>query len=392
MVQEDFCGKETRQSSSLLIQVSSYVTHGFLQIYEVGSRGLTLCLVNYLSSANKIIVLDNQGSIEQLGSFAELQAVNGFMKDLQLPQDSSPATIDEKGDCKESKESESTSPSASKSAKEEVSQRQTGDFSLYRFYLASIGPVLAISFILLAALYISLGTMPSVWLRIWTEHGTNASNRGAYFGVYLIFCIGTVIFSGLAIWLFFVVVIPHSATILHWQLLDSVLKAPLLFFTTVDSGVTLNRFSQDMTLVDQTLPTAFFEVVLDTLVAIASAALIASGAEYFALVIPFCAVPLYFLQKFYLRTSRQIRHLDLEAKSPLYTHFTETLNGIVTIRAFGWQRGFLDEQLRLLDVSQKPYYLLFCIQRWLAVVLDLFVAVIATVLVRYPVVLLLVFM
>jgi ATP-binding cassette subfamily C (CFTR/MRP) protein 1 len=80
-------------------------------------------------------------------------------------------------------------------------------------------------------------------------------------------------------------------------------------------------------------------------------------------------------------TSRQLRHLDLEAKSPLYTHFTETLSGVVTIRAFGWKPAFLQENLRLLDFSQKPYYLLFCIQRWLGVVMDLFVAGIAILLV-----------
>ncbi|KAK2021515.1 hypothetical protein LX32DRAFT_631562 [Colletotrichum zoysiae] len=274
---------------------------------------------------------------------------------------------------------------ASETKEEDTTQRQSGDFSLYKFYLRSIGPTLTIAFVLAAAAYIFLGFMPNIWLRIWTERGTNDGSRGAYFGAYLGFCLGTVLFSGLAVGIFFVVVIPHSAARLHWKLLDSVLNAPLWFFTTVDSGVTLNRFSQDMTLVDQTLPTAFFEVVLDTLVAIASAALIASGARYFAAVIPFCVLPLYFLQKFYLKTSRQMRHLDLESKSPLYTHFTETLNGVVTIRAFGWQQGFVKEQLRLLDISQRPYYLLFCIQRWLAVMLDLFVALIATILVAFAV-------
>lgn len=77
-----------------------------------------------------------------------------------------------------------------------------------------------------------------------------------------------------------------------------------------------------------------------------------------------------------------MRHLDLEAKSPLYRQFTETMNGVITIRAFGWKSAFLQENHKLLDYSQKPYYLLFCIQRWLAVVMDLFVAGIAIVLVR----------
>jgi ATP-binding cassette subfamily C (CFTR/MRP) protein 1 len=86
------------------------------------------------------------------------------------------------------------------------------------------------------------------------------------------------------------------------------------------------------------------------------------------------------LQKYYLRTSRQLRLLDLEAKSPLYSHFIESLSGLVTIRAFGWADNFKELNLKLLDVSQKPYYLLFCVQRWLALVLDLIVAGLAVIL------------
>lgn len=91
-------------------------------------------------------------------------------------------------------------------------------------------------------------------------------------------------------------------------------------------------------------------------------------------------VVLYVAQKVYLRTSRQLRFLDLEAKSPLYTHFVETLSGLTTIRGFGWQSHFIDDCLRKLDMSQRPYYLLFCIQRWLNVVLDLLVAVLVVIL------------
>jgi ABC-type multidrug transport system fused ATPase/permease subunit len=86
------------------------------------------------------------------------------------------------------------------------------------------------------------------------------------------------------------------------------------------------------------------------------------------------------LQKFYLRTSRQMRILDLEAKSPLFTQFLDLLQGLANVRAFGWESQFQDKYLDLLDASQRPYYLLFCIQRWLGVVLDLMVAALATIL------------
>lgn len=119
-------------------------------------------------------------------------------------------------------------------------------------------------------------------------------------------------------------------------------------------------------------------MVFDSLVDVA---IIASGASYVGIIIPFLFIALYFLQKYYLRTSRQIRHLDLEAKSPLYTQFTEVSAGLEHVRAFGWQAAVMNHSLKLLDHSQKPYYLMFCIQRWLMLVLDLFVLAIAVFLV-----------
>lgn len=90
----------------------------------------------------------------------------------------------------------------------------------------------------------------------------------------------------------------------------------------------------------------------------AGAVLVASGATYVAAIIPLCMLAVYSIQKFYLRTSRQMRHLDLEAKSPLYRLFTEAAAGIITIRAFGWEHGLRKEHLQQLDRSQKPYYMM----------------------------------
>jgi ATP-binding cassette subfamily C (CFTR/MRP) protein 1 len=64
----------------------------------------------------------------------------------------------------------------------------------------------------------------------------------------------------------------------------------------------------------------------------------------------------------------------------LYTHFIESLSGLVTIRAFGWSEKFVERSLVFLDNSQKLYYLLFCIQRWLSIVLDVMVAILAIIL------------
>ncbi|KAK9426251.1 putative ABC multidrug transporter [Seiridium unicorne] len=263
-------------------------------------------------------------------------------------------------------------------------ERQTGDFGLYKFYFSSVNPLLAISWLVLAIVYIGFGRAPQLWLRFWSENGMN-ENPGPYFGAYFAFAISCVIASAMSVSFFMLKIVPESAQTLHEMFLQTVVKAPLWFFSTTDSGITLNRFSQDMTLFDNRLPVAMYHTIYGMHFVLLSTALIAVGAQYFAAIIPVCAVALYLLAKFYLRTSRQIRHLDLEAKSPLYTLFTDTIDGLVTIRAFGWKSAFLENGLNLLDSSQKPYYLLFCIQRWLNIMLDFFVAIVAVVLVAFAV-------
>lgn len=104
---------------------------------------------------------------------------------------------------------------------------------------------------------------------------------------------------------------------------------------------------------------------------------VASG--YLGIIVPVLLVVLYCVQKFYLRTSRQMRLLDLEAKSPLYSDFIASFSGLTALRAYGWTRDAENENLRRLNESQKPYYLLYCIQRWLSLVLNLIVAGMAVV-------------
>lgn len=109
------------------------------------------------------------------------------------------------------------------------------------------------------------------------------------------------------------------------------------------------------------------------------------SAKYIAAALPFTIAVVYMVQKFYLRTSRRLRILDIETKSHLFTHFLELLNGLVTIRAFQWENQHLSRFLVALRRSQKPFYLLYCIQRWLNLILDLIVGTIAIILVTIAV-------
>jgi ABC-type multidrug transport system fused ATPase/permease subunit len=108
--------------------------------------------------------------------------------------------------------------------------------------------------------------------------------------------------------------------------------------------------------------------------------LVGVAASYAAISFPFLLFFLYLVQRVYLRTSRQLRLLDIEAKAPLFAHFTDTLKGLPSIRAFGWQHPMEEKNFELLELSQRPFYMMNAIQRWLSLTLDLMVAGIAVIL------------
>lgn len=171
--------------------------------------------------------------------------------------------------------------------------------------------------------------------------------------------------------------LPRASMRFHASLLTTVLHAPLHFFSTTDVGTTLNRFAQDLQLSDMELPLAIFNTMVELLLCTAQLVIIAVSSRYLGIALPALLAVFYLIQKFYLRTARQLRLLDIEAKAPLFSTFLELLSGLATIRAFGWQAEFDRRNREVFDRSQQPFYLLYCVQRWLNLVLDLVVAAVA---------------
>lgn len=62
------------------------------------------------------------------------------------------------------------------------------------------------------------------------------------------------------------------------------------------------------------------------------------------------------VQRFYVATSRQLKRLESVSRSPIYTHFNETLLGTSVIRAFGEQERFMRQSDHLVDHNQRAYY------------------------------------
>lgn len=62
------------------------------------------------------------------------------------------------------------------------------------------------------------------------------------------------------------------------------------------------------------------------------------------------------LQSFYVATSCQLRRLEAVSRSPIYTHFNETVQGASVIRAFGEQPRFIQQASKRVDFNQTSYF------------------------------------
>ncbi|KAJ6023717.1 ABC transporter integral membrane type 1 [Penicillium herquei] len=333
--------------------------------------GITIIMttnsVSRLSLADNIIALSKTGTIVEQGSYKELmESPSSFIHTLAIPRGSEEAEEDSEDATAEGPKTHRLISMADLDIEAPPPQdgRRTGDLSIYWYYAQVLGLWRSVIFVLLISCYVVGITMPSIWIEWWTDANAKHPNArlgywlGIYGGIASIAVIGLV----LACWHLMSNLVARAAKTMHASLLRGVLD-------------------QDLQLIDMELPLAVLNTILTFLTCIAQLVVVCTSANYIAAAIPACLIALYFVQLFYLRTSRQMRFLDLEAKAPLISHFLDTLNGLTTIRGFHWEKQYRQHNAKLLNASQKPFYLLFAIQRWLEMVIALCVAGFAVVLI-----------
>ncbi|XP_068632707.1 multidrug resistance-associated protein 1 isoform X1 [Battus philenor] len=263
----------------------------------------------------------------------------------------------------------------------ETEKTETGSvkWSVYKHYLTSVGVVASVVTILMNLVLQLFQVGSNYWLSEWsndrsmiTENGTvDKSKRDLYLGVYGGLGIGQVIsvsVSSLALYLGTLA----AARTLHATLLAGVLRAPSIgFFDCTPVGRVLNRFSKDVDVLDNVLPmtlrgwTSCFFAVLGTLFVISF-----STPIFMTIILPI-GLLYYVIQRFYVATSRQLKRLESVSRSPIYSHFGESITGATTIRAYGVAHRFVEESERGVDHNQSCFYPSCIANRWLAVRLEM---------------------
>jgi ATP-binding cassette, subfamily C (CFTR/MRP), member 1 len=333
--------------------------------------------VRRLPYSDLIISLDATGKVSEMGNYDTLANSGGYVCTLnvtfkQQQQQETAVVVGVSDKPKPDTRAEETSEQST-----EDLLRRKGEWKTWQHWFKSCGYLSSFLGFFWGFMWTFAVQTPGVLVRFFSQDNALQSSDGTVTTFIVVFGITSATAALMVLLLCYQILLdmqPRSAKVYHINLLTTVLNAPLSFFTRTDIGSVTNRFSQDLALVDSDLPFSFADFVLNLVSCVTGIGLmVASGSGYFAATIPVMLIVMYFLQKFYLRTSRQLRLLDIEEKAPLYTQFGETASGLATVRAFGWTQAFAERNLELLDRSQRPFYLLLSIQRWLSLVLGLMV-------------------
>ena len=267
--------------------------------------------------------------------------------------------------------------------------RETGRVKskVYRQYWRAVGSLMSPLILLSLVLMQVSRNLTDVWLAHWVSAEENNTSPNTsyhliyrdsdvgddvkyYLTVYAIIAISNTLFSLMRAFLFAYGGICAARTI-HSKLLKTVIKAKIVFFDVTPLGQILNRFSSDLSTVDDSLP-FILNIFLANLFGVLGPLLVTVYALPWLslLLLPLTLIYIN-IQSRYRPASRDLKRIGSVAMSPIYSHYSETLSGVTTIRAMQAVPRFVRENMEVLESSMKTNYSGQAAAQWLELRLQL---------------------
>ncbi|XP_054833078.1 ATP-binding cassette sub-family C member 10 isoform X2 [Eublepharis macularius] len=376
-----------------------------LGILRKKTRILCTHRTEFLENADTVLLMDC-GRIIRTGTPSEIlplvEAAPKLREKDKRNADKSPTEYIQEEDV----EAEGEQPSCLLKQEEEKKEGAVA-FQVYRAYWLAVGSCLALSILLSLLLMQASRNISDWWLSNWISslpHVENTSVRSLsslpssqlllfsheglispvlapipsndtldvkfYLMVYGCIAGANSVFTILRAFLFACGTI-RAATVIHDRLLRRVMKATMTFFDTTPTGRILNRFSSDLYCVDDSLPFILNIFLANVFGLLGMLVMITYGLPWIGLVLlPLVAV-YYSIQRYYRRTSRELKRLYSLTLSPIYTHFSETLTGLSTIRATRTTGRFETENQLRLELNQRCRFASNTAMQWLDIRLQM---------------------
>jgi ATP-binding cassette subfamily C (CFTR/MRP) protein 1 len=243
------------------------------------------------------------------------------------------------------------------------------DWKVYLKWSAAAGGV-TVGILIIAAFYMYeiILMFSSWWLSYWSQH-RNTGSPWFYLGIYIAINVVISLFT-FCREVYVRLRALNASRELFMELLSGVLYAPMSFYDSTPLGRIINRFSKDIYTVDEQIPYTV-RAYIGTMARVTCILL------YIIIITPLFLVGLipllafyYMAQRYYIKTSRELTRIESTCRSPIYALFSETLDGLTTIRGYTAEKRLIGKNNRFLDNNQKSYFLNFSANCWLAVRLE----------------------
>uniref|UniRef100_A0A8C1S9C6 ABC-type glutathione-S-conjugate transporter n=1 Tax=Cyprinus carpio TaxID=7962 RepID=A0A8C1S9C6_CYPCA len=304
------------------------------------------------------------------------EARRQFMRQMSIMSNDleNPKKMSRRRRCSERKHPES--PTEKKELKvDKLIQAETTEtgrvkFKVYWEYAKAVGPFLSLFICFLYGCQSASAIGANFWLSEWTndaQHNRTQDQVSMRVGVYAALGIsqGALILANCLLCRAYSMLKAAHQTHLH--MLHAILRAPQAFFEATPSGRVLNRFSKDVDTIDSVIPENI-DIWMRTFWYTVNVLIVCSALTPMFLIV---IVPLmlfyWWVQRFYVATSRQLKRLESVSRSPIYSHFSETITGTSVIRAYGRNAAFVLMSDMKVDENQKSYYPGIVSNRWLGV-------------------------
>uniref|UniRef100_A0A8C2DUQ3 ATP-binding cassette sub-family C member 10 n=1 Tax=Cyprinus carpio TaxID=7962 RepID=A0A8C2DUQ3_CYPCA len=390
-----YMDKEIYLLDDPLAAVDADVAHHLMEKCILGilkNKTRILCThrIEFVDKADVVVLMDN-GMIVKTGTPKDVLSL------VKAPKDSkNNSNAKEKG----KEEEEASEPELEAELKmfgEEQKQMGKLSWAVYRSYWRAVGGCMALAVLLSLFLMQASKNVSDWWLSHWISHmkdnmtqlvslpkyktnvytyifsitsGNMSSELKFYMTVYGSLAAANTVFTAARAFLFAYGAI-CAATVVHKRLLSSVLKATMTFFDTTPLGRILNRFSSDIYSVDDSLPFVLNILLANVFGLLGMLIVMSYGMPWVLLPLLPLGVLYFQTQCYYRHSSRELKRLCSLTLSPVYSHFSETLSGLSTVRASGHTTRFEEENERRLEQNQCCLFNSNAAMQWLDIRLQM---------------------
>ncbi|NWU90204.1 MRP7 protein, partial [Upupa epops] len=382
-----------------------------LGILKQKTRILCTHRTEFLRQADALLLIDN-GRIVKRGTPADiLPLLEAFPKFNRMGKKQKDKAPDEQGQ-EETIETEAEESTQTCLLHKEEKKEGAVAFQVYRAYWLAVGNCLSLSILFSLLLMQASRNISDWWLSYWISSISQTANTSAmvcsasspspklllfttvglvspiqgldttlvtsngsldvnfYLIVYGSIAGANSLFTVIRAFLF-AYGTNRAATIIHSRLLQRALKATVTFFDSTPTGRILNRFSSDLYCIDDSLPFILNIFLANVYELLGVLVIITYGLPWIALVLLPLTALYFFIQRYYRRTSRELKRLYSVTLSPIYTHFSETLSGLNIIRAMRATQRFELENQQFLEQNQRCLFASNTAMQWLDIRLQM---------------------